>query len=400
MITGGIKTTPIDAMEWYTQIEPLQMRRQQRAIQLHEKLLRLDPIYWNNRSTSKKESHRNFAENVDDLREFYYPELMDIERLPFDVPLPSSLPDGTSQLTPGTNINSINKKGIHSKEELKKLTEKQLKENFPLQEWVHIFTDGSYDSKSKQAGYGVYCLFFEEASSMHLGASPFDAEVAAIASAAKRIAETPDFPMHKKKFVILSDSVSAIQFITKTANLHPKSLIFKKSLAKIREQNRQLEIQWIPSHCDIMGNDKADLLAKAGTKKPPLPSSTMSYNTAKKKIKTAMKKIFARATESTARIKSWWDEIRKGPDKKWTRKTATAQFRLATGHDCLQKHLNRFKITEDEAKCKLCNTDEAQDRAHLLSCAALQIDRDALPEELSRPEKEAILYWIARKKNS
>jgi hypothetical protein len=35
---------------------------------------------------------------------------------------------------------------------------------------------------------------------------------------------------------------------------------------------------------------------------------------------------------------------------------------------------------------------------HLFSCAALVTDRGALPKELSRQEREAMLYWIARKK--
>jgi ribonuclease HI len=400
MITGGIKTCPIDAMEWYAQIEPLQLRRQQRAIQLHEKLARLDPVYWNSRGTSKKKAHRNFTENVNEIKAEFCPELLDANRLPFSVPVPSALPTQKNKILPGLTIPQIDKKTNHTKKELKKLTEEHIKKHFPLQEWVHIFTDGSYDSTTKQAGYGIYCLLFEEASPMSLNASAFDAEVAAIAHAAKKIADSQDLPLQKTKFVIFCDSISAIQYITQAANMHSDSLLFKKSLECIKEQNRQLELQWIPSHCDLLGNDKADLLAKKGTKMPPLPNGSMSFNTVKKKIKSAMKKIFAAQIEATAKQKTWWDEIRKGPDKNWTRKTATAQFRLATGHDCLQKHLNRFNITKDEAKCRLCNTGEAQDRAHLFSCAALKVERDALPDDLSRTEIEALLYWIARKKNS
>jgi len=58
-----------------------------------------------------------------------------------------------------------------------------------------------------------------------------------------------------------------------------------------------------------------------------------------------MKKVFKSTTEEAAKLKPWWEEVKKSPDKTWTRKTATAQFRLATGHDCLQHHLHRFNIT-------------------------------------------------------
>jgi hypothetical protein len=72
---------------------------------------------------------------------------------------------------------------------------------------------------------------------MSTDACHFDAEVAAIAHAARKIAETPIFPLNKAKFVILSDSVSAIQFVTKAANLHPTALLFKNSLSTSRQQN-------------------------------------------------------------------------------------------------------------------------------------------------------------------
>jgi hypothetical protein len=35
----------------------------------------------------------------------------------------------------------------------------------------------------------------------------------------------------------------------------------------------------------------------------------------------------------------------------------------------------------------------------LSRCAALKIDIEFLPDTLSRPEKEAIIYWIAKKKH-
>jgi len=65
-------------------------------------------------------------------------------------------------------------------------------------------------------------------------------EVAAIASAAMKIAESPTFPLNKAKFVILSDSVSLIQFVNKAPNLHPKTLLFKKSLSKVQQQNKKI----------------------------------------------------------------------------------------------------------------------------------------------------------------
>jgi ribonuclease HI len=55
---------------------------------------------------------------------------------------------------------------------------------------VRIYTDGSYDGNTKQAGYGIYCIFFEEATPMSTDACHFNAEVTAIANDARKIASS------------------------------------------------------------------------------------------------------------------------------------------------------------------------------------------------------------------
>jgi hypothetical protein len=70
---------------------------------------------------------------------------------------------------------------------LKLVTENHLKKNYPLQEWVHVFTDGSQDNGSN-SGYGLHCIFFKESHAMEPGLSTFDAEVKAIVRAVERIA--------------------------------------------------------------------------------------------------------------------------------------------------------------------------------------------------------------------
>ena len=43
---------------------------------------------------------------------------------------------------------------------------------------------------------------------------------------------------------------------------------------------KRVVIQWVPSHCNIPGNDKADRLAKAGVNLPQTDTSMM-YDEAK-----------------------------------------------------------------------------------------------------------------------
>ena len=67
------------------------------------------------------------------------------------------------------------------------------------------------------------------------------------------------------------------------------------------------------------------------------------------------------------------------------RKTAVAKFRLATGHDCLAKHLHRIGILPP-LKCILCNhTNDDTDGHHLEVCPAVKDVHTAVEK-----------YWRAR----
>jgi hypothetical protein len=47
------------------------------------------------------------------------------------------------------------KRILKSQTELKLLTEDHMKKNYPLEEWVHVFTDGSQENGSN-AGYWLH----------------------------------------------------------------------------------------------------------------------------------------------------------------------------------------------------------------------------------------------------
>ncbi|KAJ4436087.1 hypothetical protein ANN_18714 [Periplaneta americana] len=66
------------------------------------------------------------------------------------------------------------------------------------------------------------------------------------------------------------------------------------------------------------------------------------------------------------------------------RKSSVAPFRLATGHDCLAKHLHRIGIYQSP-NCPLCNSNQEMDLEHLKICASVA-DHDNIFEK----------YWSAR----
>jgi hypothetical protein len=67
IITGGVKTTPIAAMEIYTGIEPLNARRDSAVMVLHEKL---DPS-WETPHTARLKTHKTFIERANEIKSEY-----------------------------------------------------------------------------------------------------------------------------------------------------------------------------------------------------------------------------------------------------------------------------------------------------------------------------------------
>jgi hypothetical protein len=105
--------------------------------------------------------------------------------------------------------------------------------------------------------------------------------------------------------------------------------------------NCEVMFQWIPSHCDLPGNDNADELAKAG--------ASMKQPVTRIPLHTVKAHLAASVKEKTS--KEWTTE---GRGKKWSTvqakeekgSVATAQFWLDTGHDLLGCHLKYFNITK------------------------------------------------------
>ena len=133
-------------------------------------------------------------------------------------------------------------------------------------------------------------------------------------------------------------------------------------------------IQWIPSHCGISGNEKADEAAKQG-----------ADQTQKDKPVTV--------TEMTTIIKS----LHKQPQAKdsyhqLSRHQQVIIFRLRTGHNRLNHHMSRKLRLVPSPLCP-CGLAEQTTEHILQSCPDLQGLRDETwPEPTSLQEK---LYGTA-----
>ena len=83
-----------------------------------------------------------------------------------------------------------------------------------------------------------------------------------------------------KKTIVLVDSTSAIETIALQYYYESLSMMkIKVIIRELNKNNEEVKFQWIQSHVDIEGNEKADELTKKGTviciEQDPIPLDSL-----------------------------------------------------------------------------------------------------------------------------
>ncbi|GFW42531.1 uncharacterized protein LOC103524116 [Trichonephila clavipes] len=142
----------------------------------------------------------------------------------------------------------------------------------------------------------------------------------------------------------------------------------RELLGKIKGK---IVFQWVPSHCGLWGNERADFLAKKGTGILQNFRRDLTLHSAKLEIKRIFRESFRLTASRVARDKPWSTLCKKSHGiLSSPRAAAVAKFRLLTGHDCLCAHLFRFNLVTSPI-CVLCDTGQDMTAAHLDECSAL-----------------------------
>ncbi|KAK7100610.1 hypothetical protein V1264_023530 [Littorina saxatilis] len=121
-------------------------------------------------------------------------------------------------------------------------------------------------------------------------------------------------------------------------------------------QTRRVVLQWIPAHCGIPGNERADELAKEGAVEDQ-PENTVSFSEQKTIIKALMRPRTNRDDYHTM-----------------SREQQVNLIRLRTGHNRLNAHMNRkFKLAPSPT-CACGQEDQTAE--HILQrCPLLDEER-------------------------
>ena len=355
IITGAMKSTPIVKMQEITGIEPLQKRWESKTLTSYTKASCLEdhPTHERTKKRGKERIRRTcFVRQAREIKKNLDGQLPEsVERIqPLDF-VPPWRKDATKTEV-RTSVPGIEHRDI-GQEVLKKLTMEMMEDKYPAQAWTQIFTDGSATDAVKTGGAGVFIKLpngHEETISKPTGThcSNFKAETEALLTAANEVKKLID---NDCQIVFLTDSKSALEALQ--SGKLPK---LQEALDEINCS--RIVLQWIPAHCGIAGNERADTLAKDGAKEDQT-NSAVTYQEMKAIIKSLHKPH--KAQKNYYKLRNRREEV--------------IILRLRTGHNRLNSHMYRLKLVKSP-KCQCGTADQTTE--HVLDhCPTLNDLRQA-----------------------
>ena len=342
IITGAMKTTPINEMEKTAKLQSLEDRRKEKSLKQGEKMKRLPshPLHKKFQEQTKNRIKRLspnhlYKNNQKELKDALPTEERDIEVLQDyeewkkkEIDIKISIP-------------GIESKADHSETEIRNLTLDYLHTNYPSETYTYVYTDGSAEEAIRNGGGGVHVKYANGQTENHSfstgkNSTNYRAEASAILFAAKTLNHSEHI---SDSTVILTDCKSVLQSLMSSE----ENQILRDTNCELHslQQKTSLTLQWIPSHCGIAGNEKADKLSKSGSTMNQ-ESNPVNY----KEAKTIIKSTFQENWKKHHNIEN------KDDLENLKRNDQVIIFRLRTGHCRLLSHLHRLKISHtDECPC-------------------------------------------------
>lgn len=231
-----------------------------------------------------------------------------------------------------------------------------------LSKTVCFYTDGSKLSECPFVGFSVVrancpdSFMFRSAGF----SSIFTAEALAIAEALKIISEVND-----KNFTIFSDSKSVLMALMSLSNTLNKSYLIgyiKDKLRILSESGKVVSFFWIPAHKGIVGNERADQMAKAAARSGRDTQLCIPASDFKSLWKSLLKEEFHEWCLSSGQEKGtfYFRNYYQRRSHPWfhkmnlNRRSIVSLNRLRSGHTSLGSSLNRFNIVPSATcSCKL-----------------------------------------------
>lgn len=232
-------------MQLQTGIEPLDHRRDKFTLKFWKRARRADWKYWNGYrcATQRLKTQTSPLTHAESLIEKYQLSLLTTQRASIQCYSTVALALPLIRLD---LINLASNRAEAIPDELKSCALETIELRYPANEWLHIYTDGSYLPETNGAGAGWFCRLFEDSLAVGQNATNFDSEVSAVHEAMTQLLAISLAPA---KVVFLIDSQSAI---SAPSNNTPTDCLrttqCRSKLAELITYGWTVVLQWVPSH--------------------------------------------------------------------------------------------------------------------------------------------------------
>ncbi|MEL7522491.1 MAG: ribonuclease H family protein, partial [Cyanobacteria bacterium J06553_1] len=242
------------------------------------------------------------------------------------------------------------------------------------------FTDGSKQEDGLSgSGYVVFYQgneFCKKSISLGRSASVFQAEIIAINAVTEDLT-TRD--LANSVIDIYSDSQAAIQAIGGLRVTASTVMTCRDVISQLVSRNNVVTLYWVPGHYDVLGNERADSLAREGSNSPPYgpePLVPIPYSSLKRTvsdwIRTEHNKAWSGGTTglSTKAVLPTTDITLTKTLLTLSRKDLRVVVHMLTQHNPLRYHLHRIGQAEDPS-CTKCGMEPETPRHLVEECPAL-----------------------------
>src|SRR6266487_320073 len=255
---------------------------------------------------------------------------------------------------------------------------------------IILYSDGSKNEQLNKLGAGVIYttnLAINQSFSWNLGSGMevFDAELFAIEKAFEIAFNNRQ--LNTEKVWIFSDSQAAIKRL-KNSSLKPGQYYIqaiRKWAEKFQNYNIQMQLEWVPGHMNIKGNELADRAAKKGTKlQRTAIEKYISIAYIKRKIKESALIDWTNIWQASKAKGKHYSQYECRPKWKTKAKILKKQIwstyiQLKLGHGYFKSYLNRLS-NYDTNICQFCNTKESPEHL-LLFCRRYSQIRSKIKKE-------------------